>query len=172
MKFGALVHELLARLEPPAPETVEKLAGDAGALAAGRGLEEADGEEALDLIRRAVGGDLLRRAVTSSRRYRELPFLMEIEGRPVRGTADLVFEEEDGLVIVDFKTDAISAGEAPERMKKYAHQGVAYAMGIEAASGLKVREVVFAFLRPGSEISIPLDDDARAGLRRAVRHAG
>jgi len=171
MKFGALVHELLARLEPPEPETVEKMAGDAGALAAGRGLDESDGEEALALLRRAVGGEVLRRAAAASKRYRELPFLMEIEGRPVRGTADLVFEEDGGLIIVDFKTDAISAGEASERVKKYANQGVAYAMGIEAASGLKVREMVFAFLRPESEIAIPLDNDAREGLRRAVRDA-
>ncbi|MEE9273853.1 MAG: 3'-5' exonuclease, partial [bacterium] len=168
-KFGSLVHELLARLEPPAPGAVERLAGDAGALAAGRGLDGAAGEEALDLLRRAAEGDLLKRAAASSRRYRELPFLMEIEGRPVRGTADLVFEEEGGLVVVDFKTDAISAGEAPERMKKYANQGVAYEMGIGAASGQDVREVIFAFLRPGVDVPLPVDKSARESLRRAVR---
>ncbi len=170
-KFGAFVHELLARLEPPTPHTAEKMAAHAVLLALGRKLSEKDGEEALGLIRRVAGGELLRRAAASPRRYRELPFLMEIEGRAVRGTADLVFEEGGGLVIVDFKTDAVQTGEAAGRAEKYAHQGMAYAVGLEAASGKTVREVVFAFLRPGVDLSLPIDEGAREGLRRAVRDA-
>lgn len=169
MKFGNLVHELLARFEPPTLEAAEKREEEAISLAVGRGLGTDDGKEALDLIRRAAGGDLLRRALASETRYRELPFLLEMEGRTVRGTADLVFEEDGHLIVVDFKTDWIQEDEARARAEMYARQGVAYAMGLEAATGKIVREVVFSFLRPGVDFSIPLDEKAREGFRQVVR---
>ncbi|MEE9276124.1 MAG: 3'-5' exonuclease, partial [bacterium] len=171
-KFGLLVHALLARLEPPTEETAERLAGEAASLARGMGLERADAEEAAALLRRAAGGDLLRRAAAAPRRRRELPFFFSLEERLIRGRADLVFEEGGGFVIADFKTDAVEGEALRNRADQYAVQGAIYALGIEAATGGKVGEVVFSFLRAGTEAPFSLDGALRERARLAVRRAG
>ena len=95
-----------------------------------------------------------------------------MEGRLLRGSADLVFEEGEALVVMDFKTDSIPKKEAKERALSHAPQVAAYAMGVEAASGRRVDEMVVSFLRPGMEISLPFDESAKEKLRSAVRRAG
>ena len=169
LAFGTLVHALLARLDSASPGGLE---AEARALALANGLEEKDADEALALVRRAAAGPLLKRAAAAPRRWRELAFFAEVEGRLVRGFADLVFEEGEGLVIGDFKTDAARAEDVPRRAARYAPQGGAYALCLEAASGKRVREVVFSFLRPGVERAFAVDESFRARAREALRGTG
>ena len=81
------------------------------------------------------------------------------------GIADMVFEEKGTLVVADFKTDRITSNDTKNQAQRYESQGMAYAEGIEAASGLEVREVIFAFLRTGDEVAIPVDDSTRKRLK-------
>ncbi|MEK6709046.1 MAG: UvrD-helicase domain-containing protein [Nitrospinota bacterium] len=169
LAFGTLVHALLARLDSLPPDG---LAAEARAQALAGGLGEAEAEEALALVRRAAAGPLLKRAAAAPRRWRELPFFAEVEGRLVRGFADLVFEEGEALVLCDFKTDAARPGEVPQRAGRYALQGAACAVCLELASGKEVREVVFSFLRPGADHAFAVDGAFRSLARGAVRGAG
>jgi ATP-dependent exoDNAse (exonuclease V) beta subunit len=79
-----------------------------------------------------------------------------------------VFEEAGALVVADFKTDAVSGDGVDARAAHYRPQGTAYAMGIEAAAGLPVREVVFAFLWPAKERVFEADETARTAVRAAL----
>ena len=171
MAFGSLVHSLLARLEPPTPGRLEGLREEGVAHARSLGLRPEDVEHAMGLIRNSMETDVLARAAAASRRLRELPFLFELEGRVIRGAIDLVFEEEGKLVVVDFKTDKVAAGEAEDKASFYENQGAAYIMALEAATGLEVGELVFSFLRPGVDVSRPVDDVLRNRLREAVAGA-
>ena len=56
---------------------------------------------------------------------------MAVEDVVVRGQMDLWFEEGGELVIVDYKTDAVSAAEAHQRAGDYALQFRLYAMAVE-----------------------------------------
>ena len=71
----------------------------------------------------------------------------------VEGFIDLVFETEEGLVVVDYKTDG---GETPEEiavsMGRYRLQGGTYALALERATARTVSKVVFLFLHTGSEV--------------------
>ncbi len=173
MAFGSLVHAILARLEPPEPERLESLREEGVAYARTFGLGPEDVEHAMGLIRDSMGaGRILARAAAASKRRRELPFVFELEGRVIRGFIDLVFEEGGKLVVVDFKTDDVAAGGAEDKASFYENQGAAYVMGLEAATGLEVGELVFSFLRPGVDVSRLVDDVLRQRVREAVAEAG
>src|SRR6185436_13463985 len=72
--------------------------------------------EALALAARFESSDLGRRLARAARVEREFDFLLVLEDIVLRGQIDLWF---DG-VIVDYKTDDISAAEAPSRAQSYA----------------------------------------------------
>ena len=170
--FGSLVHSILARLEPPSPERLESLREEGVAYARALDLSPEDVDHAMELIRDSMRtGGILARAAAAPRRWRELPFTFELNGRVIRGFIDLVLEEEGKLTVVDFKTDKIAEGEAEAKATDYENQGVAYVMGLEAATGLEVEELVFSFLRPGEDVSCSVDDVLRQRVREAVAEA-
>lgn len=101
------------------------------------------------LVRRALDSSIVQRALASGRYWREAPVAGPIGDGIVEGFIDLLFEEEDGFVIVDFKTDAVRSEEAIEQaMARYRLQGGAYALALSKAAGVKVKEVSFLFLEP------------------------
>lgn len=169
--FGSLVHAILARLEPPTPERLESLREEGVACARALGLKEAEVDLAVKLIRVSMETGILSSAAKAPRRWRELPFTFELEGRVIRGFIDLVFEEEGKLVVVDFKTDKVAEGEAEDKAADYENQGAAYVMALEAATGLEVGALVFSFLRPGVDVSRSVDDVLRRRVREAVAEA-
>ena len=73
----------------------------------------------------------------------------------LHGFIDLLFEEEGGLVVVDYKTDAVSAEQLPDIMGRYRLQGGAYAHAIGQITGKPVKEVVFLYLQPKREVALP-----------------
>jgi ATP-dependent helicase/nuclease subunit A len=88
------------------------------------------------------------------RRFVELPVLFRddaLDGSPlVEGKIDLLFEEDDGWVVVDWKTDRIpTAAARAEREALYAPQLASYARALAAVlgPGAIVKETVLAFAR-------------------------
>ena len=103
------------------------------------------------LSRAAVDSDIVKRAVASGRFWREVPVAVAIGGGSLHGFIDLLFEETGGLVVVDYKTDAVSAHETANSVLAYRLQGGAYAHGIREVTGQEVKEVVFLYLQPRRE---------------------
>ncbi len=102
--------------------------------------------------------------------YRELPIGAMIGDAIVNGAVDLLFRDGDEWVVVDYKTDRDSY-EAVLR-ERYAPQGAAYAVAVEAAIGGVVREVVFVAARAdGLAVRVPVDDVLRASVTREVTAA-
>ena len=127
-------------------------------------------KEIAELAQRAVGSEVVRRAVSSGRYYREVFVSAPVEGMLVEGFIDLLFEEEDGLVIVDYKTDSlISEEDIQQSMASYRLQGGAYALALQKSSGKSVKEAVFLFLQPETEVVIvDLEGAINAAGRAAV----
>ena len=82
----------------------------------------------------------------ASRLYPEAP---EGEELLLQGVIDAWFREPDGLTVVDFKSDRVSASAAYDRAERYRGQLAAYAYALEVLTGEKVRRQVLWFLRPG-----------------------
>ncbi len=107
------------------------------------------------LSRVAVESAIVRRAVASRRFWREVPVAVAIGDGSLHGFIDLLFEEDGDLVVVDFKTDSVSAAEASGPLKEdYRLQGGAYAYAIREATGKEVKEMVFVYLQPRREVRV------------------
>lgn len=66
----------------------------------------------------------------------------------IQGIIDLYFEEEDGIVIVDYKTDFIKQGEEKAFVMRYEPQLYYYKRALEQMTGKKVKEMyLYAFSR-------------------------
>ena len=87
-----------------------------------------------------------------------------MEGGFLHGFIDLLFEEPDGLVVVDYKTDSIPSDRPEDAVEKYRLQGGAYAYAVSRATGKRVKEVRFLYLE--AERDVPLPE-----LEQAVKEA-
>ena len=111
----------------------------------------------------------MQRALKSGRWWREAPVAGRVGDGIVDGFIDLLFEEEDGFVVVDYKTDAAGDDEAIEQaMARYRLQGGAYALALNRATGVKVKEVSFLFLNPSRARTV---DDLSAAMMEAEEAA-
>ena len=104
-----------------------------------------------------VGSDIGRRvkeAFDRNQVKREQPFVFLCDGQLVQGVIDLYFEEPDGLVIVDYKTDRVPKSKSGEEELKsrYAIQLEYYADALERLTGKPVKEKVIFSFALGKEI--------------------
>jgi len=64
----------------------------------------------------------------------------------VQGIIDLYMEEEDGLVLLDYKTDSVETGQENTLVDKYRAQLMWYKRALEQMTGKKVKETfIYSF---------------------------
>jgi ATP-dependent exoDNAse (exonuclease V) beta subunit len=175
--IGSAVHAVLqhADLGDPSSPTVRDLAVWQTSVE-GLPADVADVVEAK--ARAALASPLVARAVASGSVRRELHVAVPIaailgtgaEGSPdvdlVEGFVDLLFDDGAGLVVVDYKTDDVPTPAAVAvALERYAPQGAAYALLLEAATGRPVSEVHFLFLRGNEAVDAVVPDLAGAVAR-------
>jgi ATP-dependent exoDNAse (exonuclease V) beta subunit len=138
--FGALVHEVLAVID---------LQADEPAIAAmvafkARVLDAPDVDQAavITAIRDTLRHPLLVAAAAAQARgqcRREAPVTLRLDdGAWIEGQLDLAFEDGDGWMVVDFKTDA----EMDAGLDSYRRQVALYARALSAATGRAARGTV------------------------------
>ena len=157
---GRAVHAVLQSIDLATGDGLEERAR---AQAVAEGIPGRESEIAR-LARAAVESPIVRRAVASRRLWREVPVATPIGSGSLQGFIDLLFDEPDGLVVVDYKTDAIAAREATDAVARYRLQGGAYAYAAQEVTGRPVKEVVFLYLQPQQEVKLE-------GLARAMEEA-
>jgi ATP-dependent helicase/nuclease subunit A len=138
------------------------------ALLAGTAVAEPD-PEAVRLANVFRQSSLGRRAAAAGRSEREFDFLLALEGLVIRGQVDLWFEEGGELVIVDYKTDAVTAIEAHQRAADYALQLRLYAIAVERVAGRPPDRAWLHFLRPNSVIPVDLTPSLLDSPEQTVR---
>ena len=112
-------------------------------------------EDILQFAKSGIGRRL-READGKQRLWREQPFVLGIDARElypeeedgelilVQGIIDAYFEEPDGLIVLDYKTDKADRGE--ELAEKYQEQLRYYAKALEQMTGKKVKEkIIYSF---------------------------
>ena len=144
---GKAVHSTLQSIDLRAGSDIDSVSN---AQAAAEDIPHRAAEIAL-LVRTAMESDIVRRAVSSRRFWREIPVAVPVGEGALEGFIDLLFEEDDGLVVVDYKTDSIEADRTQDAMRRYELQAGSYGLAVQKATGMKVKEIVFLFLRPRSE---------------------
>jgi ATP-dependent helicase/nuclease subunit A len=104
-------------------------------------------------------GKRMAAAAAKGELKREIPFFMGYEGSEtmVKGVIDAFFEEKQGLVIVDYKTDHVDISSFEETLKdRYTEQMRYYKNALERITGLKVSETILYSVSLGKEICITL----------------
>ena len=166
---GRAVHAVLQSIDLATGEGVEHRAR---AQAVAEGVPDRE-EEIARLAKVAVQSDVVKRAVASKRIWREVPVAAPVGDGSLHGFIDLLFEEEDGLVVVDYKTDSVTEAQFPEVTQRYRLQGGAYAHAIAQITGRPVKEMVFLYLQPNREEPLPdlcgAMDDARAAAQSLLQ---
>ncbi len=145
-ELGTQVHDLLASL--PVPDAAP---------------------EALRLAKVFSQSSLGRRLERASRVEREFDFLLAVEDLVVTGKVDLWFEEGGELVIVDYKTDQVTAAEAHQRARDYALQLRLYALAVERVAGRPPHRAWLHFLRPNTLVEVELAPSLLDSPEQVVR---
>jgi ATP-dependent exoDNAse (exonuclease V) beta subunit len=139
-RFGTLVHAILATAALDASEASLRRIG----ATQGRILLAADEEvyAAVEVVGAALRHplfDRVRAADTAGRCDRELPIVWKApDGTLVEGTLDLVFEDETGATVIDFKTDREVAADS----ERYRRQLTIYCRALIALRGGTARGVL------------------------------
>jgi ATP-dependent helicase/nuclease subunit A len=151
--FGSLVHQVLewVDLGSASAEDVQRIAA---ARAPFYGLDEESGRRAGEAAAAALALPVMARARDARRTWRELPLTFPDGSDLVEGVIDLVFEEEDGLVIVDYKTDGITAEQAVAQAAHHAPQLQLYGRGLAQAWGVPVKERLVLFTSIGRSVKV------------------
>ena len=157
------------------PDDAEILAV-AKAQSAAEGLTARSAADVARLIRIALNSATVREAVASGRYWREVYVAAPIAddgGQEVllEGFIDLIYQTVDsGLVVVDYKTDALRDGEAVDQaLSRYELQGAAYALALEASLGKPVSACRFLFLHANEERTVPHLPSAVARVREILQ---
>lgn len=111
-------------------------------------------------------GKKMCRADAAGTLHREQPFVMGLPAKElypgtysdeivlVQGVIDAFFEEEDGLVLMDYKTDRIHEDAKTELTQKYQSQLGYYRIALEKLTGKPVKEVWFYAFATGEDFRI------------------
>ncbi|MHC4457280.1 MAG: 3'-5' exonuclease, partial [Planctomycetota bacterium] len=171
---GTATHLLISKLDLGEPmtkegiETVkEKLLAD-GAISEGA-AERIDAESIIGFFESELGREVF---AAENKIWREWPFTfaapvsivasaLPVEARVsddetivVQGIIDVLVRTPDGLLLIDFKTDDITAEEAAERAEVYRGQLEFYGRAASAILKKKLLGKWLYFLRPGCAIEV------------------
>lgn len=95
----------------------------------------------------------MKAAAQREQLYREQPFVIAMPANQIReeyeteeeilvqGIIDAYFEEEDGMVLVDYKTDKVQKGQEKELVEKYKVQMQYYKKALEMITDKEVKEI-------------------------------
>ena len=139
----------------------------------GKGLLTAQQAQAVETaaLRRFLASPLaeeLRKAEAAGRKpLREYRFALLVSAREydpqaseedailLQGVADCCFETEEGLTVVDFKTDHVyTPPEVADRAERYRPQLEAYSLALSRCLGRRVTRRVLYFLAPGEAVEV------------------
>ncbi|MBR5093722.1 MAG: helicase-exonuclease AddAB subunit AddA [Oscillospiraceae bacterium] len=166
---GTATHLVLQYMDFARTGSREEILGEIRRLQEARSLSarEAQAVDA-EAIRRLFASPLGRRILAAPKLRREFKFSLLCDagdlfpeaagaGEQVllQGVVDCFLEDEDGITVIDYKTDRVrSRAEAEERARVYAPQLRAYAGALERICEKPVKERLLYFLNAGETVAV------------------
>lgn len=174
IRRGIATHTVLARMDLRASGSIEDVRAEAVRLADLGFLEQTQVDEvdasSIAAFFTTTAGQML--TANPDRVKRELPFTLSVPARfmgltdneersafgglsdtgdevLLQGIIDVLVEDDDGLTILDYKTDTLSGGQVDDAVARYSPQVSLYALAAETILKKPIRKVVIAFLTPG-----------------------
>ena len=163
---GTAMHLVMQYLDLNTAADEDDVRAQVAALAQRR-LLTAEQAASLDIpaLVRFLSSPLAERIRRARQVWREYRFALLVDGgiydpaaageeMLLQGVADCVFETENGLVVVDFKTDHVTGPALAQRAETYRPQLAAYAAALEKILEKPVTERILYFFAAGTEISL------------------
>ncbi|SMC95747.1 DNA helicase/exodeoxyribonuclease V, subunit A [Sporomusa malonica] len=166
VEYGIMMHTVMQHVSLNGPYTAEAIAAQVRELEVRQILPPGQAQ-AVDAnsVAAFFTSSLGQRLIEARQVWRELPFSLMLPAEKfysdlngcgerifVQGVIDCLFAEDDGLVLVDFKTD--KAASADELAAKYAAQLSMYAVAVERILGRPVKEQVLYAFGLGREVKL------------------
>jgi len=143
--IGRAVHAVLQSVDLATGEGAAEIAR---AQAAAEGVDAQAGEVER-LARAALASEAVRTA-TAGRHWREVYVAAPVGDVVVEGFVDLLYDGPDGLVVVDYKTDAVrTEADIDAAVSRYRLQAAAYALALERSLGRAIVGCRFVFVSGG-----------------------
>ncbi|MBK5092991.1 MAG: UvrD-helicase domain-containing protein [Actinobacteria bacterium] len=148
VEWGSVIHALL---DVSARNPEADLVRLAEAILPEYGLDAGLVPAAAGTVQSVTRSEIWRRAQESDCRLTEVPFHIEVEDESatptlLRGVIDMVFKEEDGWVLVDYKTDRLKGTSVEDLAERYAPQLQVYRDAWQKCTGEKVSETAIYFI--------------------------
>lgn len=143
---GTAMHKVLEKLDLAQEYTLENLDVFIKSLVTARFLteQEAKGIE-IPKISQFLKSELGIR-IRQERHFKETPFVIKVEDQLIQGIIDLYLETDQGLVLIDYKTDYVAESDLQNVANRYKIQLDAYEMALESILNKPVVEKVIVFL--------------------------
>ena len=139
VRYGTLVHAVLATLPLNADaDAIWRIAETQGRIAAASAAEVSSAVETVSAVLGHPLIDAARAAEKEGRCLREAPVTLVRDGVLVEGVVDLAFETDEGMTVIDFKTDRAEG----DLLATYRRQVAIYAEAIAQATGRSGRAVL------------------------------
>lgn len=172
--YGTIWHQVMATIDFTSITSVEMVHREILRLVSSGRLREEEKkmlkEEKLYQFFQSSLGREMKKAASEKRLHREQPFVMGrkacevLAGREeedtvlVQGIIDGYYEREDGIVLMDYKTDSLRPGEENKLIDRYKTQMQLYKEALESMTGKKVIQCILYSFSLGKEISLFLED--------------
>ncbi len=148
--IGRAVHAVLQAVDLASGE------GLAGAVAAQAIAEGVVGQETVvtQLVEAALSSDVVQRAAAREHWRETYVGTLRDDGKVLEGYVDLIYRDDDeSLVVVDYKTDAVPTAAIGSRVTYYKPQMDAYCDALAAATGSPVSATLL-FLNPTTSMAV------------------
>ncbi len=159
LQIGRAVHAVMATLDlatrrDPSGRPAAELAA---ARALAHGVNE-HRETVAAMVELALASDAIRSAA-AARYWREMYVGAPIDGGGViEGYIDLLYEDGEDLVVVDYKTDRVGGPAGLEAVaQRYRLQVATYALAVESSTGRRVRRCVLVFVGDAGALEYVLE---------------
>ena len=164
---GTVMHSVMQHLDLKNVSTIEDIKVQVESMLLKEFITEEQAKSVkVDKILEFFTSDIGIRLIHSHKIYREIPFHMEINSSEVykelrqskaenimlQGIIDCFFEEEDELVLLDYKTDYVSKGEDEGVKARYKVQLQYYTVALERMTGKKVKNKYIYLFSNGETI--------------------
>jgi len=137
--LGIMVHKALERWRFPGETGFEQML-DTAALRAGLVQEDQRSEliqQAIVLLERLRAHPIWDQINTSTKRLHEVPYTLQVGSKTENGIIDLIYQDDEGWKIVEFKTDTIlKPGDKAELLSGYAPQVRRYRRAVKQLLGI------------------------------------
>jgi ATP-dependent helicase/nuclease subunit A len=138
--IGRAVHGVLQSVDLATGDDLDELSAS---QAVAEGVRDATRDVA-NAARAALDSAIIKRAARRPH-WRETYVGTIVDGTLIEGYVDLLFRDDNGLVLIDYKTDAAITADA---VAAYQTQLAVYARAISDATGEPVTRALLLFLRP------------------------